>query len=290
MERTKYARDKKVFIDKKWWLILLSGCYFTLLYFTLLYFTLLTPSNQNYYTVGKNQQFSTIQEAIDNSNDSSNNHVTILIYPGKYSKFSMRNKLRYISLIGIDKNNTIIQDDTGNYSNCPAEIRTNGIISNLTFIATHDTPQEASRFSYAVHMDFGNQNVTFDNCKLVSFQAPAAGIGLYQDDFITFKNCELLSFADNNFGNFYNLGALYVHSNINPNILNQNLTLINNTIQSKSSNRGSVFLDNIGENGEFNLTAYNNMCYDLSYNKLITLNGITLTPQSFNNNIPQLNF
>lgn len=258
----------------------------------------------NVITVGKNKQYETIQDAIDNANDSADNHVTILVFPGIYEPFSMvgfpfvtgdnsKNRLRYLSIIGLDLFSTFVIDHVGDYRKPPAEIRTRGVISNIQFITDHsattddsDWPEsEKKRRAYGIHMDFGTgQNVIIQNCIIRSAQAPAIGIGLYQDDNIKIHDCELYSTADNSFGGLQNYGALYCHTCNFPNVTNQNISVKNCIIESRYSNRGGAWFQ-ILQNGDGRLKSINTMYISFASNApKVTNDGFTVLPQSYGNN------
>lgn len=174
-----------------------------------------TPSS---LTVGAGKEFATIQDAIDAAKDTSNFPVTIYVYPGTYSRFSMVGSpyvagngtiaVRHLSLVGVNSipGDVIVRDDSGDYRTPPAKISTYGRVENMVFIATHDNPftdatEEAkARRSYAVHMEFGIQEVTFINCEMISMHAPAVGMGMYAGETVKFERCTMQSFADGTYG------------------------------------------------------------------------------------------
>lgn len=254
--------------------------------------------------------FNRLQSAIDFAPDSEDNPVTIVIHNGTYDRFSMvgfplfidrnytvlsANRKRYISLIGTDKNNCIIRDDIGDYRTPPAEIRTYGIVKNLTFIATHDNSaghdfpaSEVRRRSYAIHMDFGEQDVAFEDCIMISHQAPAIGIGMYEGKHVTFKNCEMYSYANNDFGDLRDHGAVYCHSNPNDGITDQKISFFNCYMWSKYSNRGGAWIQKISDS-ECVLKSVNSVYYSEATVTRATNEGFELDVTSFGNNEPSFN-
>lgn len=180
----------------------------------------------NIVTVGTGKMYEDIQSAIDNCNDSETNPVIILVYPGEYERFSMIDndrRLHYISIIGIDRERTIIKSNTGNYNTPPAEIWTNGIIKNLSFImkTTDETysPDTSFNYSYAMHSDFGSCNTLFENCYFESNSGPAVGLGLFSNERLIFRNCDFLCDRPSKYGSDY--GAVFCHTNTTPNTVNQ---------------------------------------------------------------------
>lgn len=199
--------------------------------------------------------------------------MSILVYPGTYPRFStvqhgsavdlnaggsIDYTNRYVSIIGVNKETCIIKDDSGEYYTPPAEIRTNGIIKNLTFIATHDNPplipENARHKAYAVHSDYGPENVAYENCTMISYQAPAIGIGGAQNKTIIFKNCEFYSYApaynDINSPNDYqvnysylsNYGAFFYHTQPAENITGQKLIMDKCNVYSQNGDK-SLWID-----------------------------------------------
>lgn len=177
---------------------------------------------RNTLTVGLDGcDFTNIQDAIDNAYDSEENPVTIIVNPGIYPRFSMGNwnnpTLRYISIVGVNRDLCVIKDSSGQYATPPAEILTVGYIANLSFVATHEAVENGTIIespSYAIHMDFGKQNVRFFNCYFESHQAPAVGIGMHSGEYIEFKQCKFVSMADNATVGQESVdqGALFIHT------------------------------------------------------------------------------
>lgn len=188
-------------------------------------------------TVGENMDYDEIQYAIESVQ---NDFATIIVYPRArpYSRFSLMRSLnknypwsgistvRNISIIGIDKSKCIIQDDSGDYNTPPAEIATNGIIKNLTFIATHDSSDDTQTTgSYAVHVDNrpadeNGMKLEFDNCDFISYNTAAVGLGIYKNQTVSFNNCNFISITDinyqpnNEYDNVYmcSIGAFFMHT------------------------------------------------------------------------------
>ena len=195
---------------------------------------------QRLIVVGEGGDFPTIQGAIDylayHELDRRKNTWTIRVLPGTYPRFTTKNAKtgfhdpRYFSIEGTDREQCIIKDGSGEYLTPAADICLNGSVKNLQFIATHEAAPplmnraDDSRKAYAVHMDFGTQVLTFENCSFTSCQAPGVGAGISAGEQLTFRNCEFKSLGDvsrfspNNLRNDYTwlteCGALYVHSDM----------------------------------------------------------------------------
>lgn len=191
---------------------------------------------ENVVFVGEGLDAEEIQDAVDAIED----YGTIIVFPKDtpYKRFTMMReesasylwtglpKTKHISIIGLDKSKCVIQSTTGNYDTPPAEIATNGIIKNLTFIATHtDSDGTETTGSFAVHVDnrpadTNGMKMVFENCKFVSYQTCAVGLGLYRNQDIKFDSCDFISITDptwkpnENYDSEYmcRLGAFNMHT------------------------------------------------------------------------------
>lgn len=188
--------------------------------------------------VGDGWEFDEIQDALDAHE--TDDYLTIYVHPREnpYSRFSTMRKLtgsypwnglatvKHISIVGMDKTKCVIKDDSGNYDTPPAEIATNGIVKNLTFIATHDASEEIETTgSYAVHVDnrpadTNGMKLVFEDCDFVSYQISAVGLGLYKNQDILFDRCNFISHTDESWkptpsydsDRFCKLGAFFMHT------------------------------------------------------------------------------
>lgn len=264
-----------------------------------------TDGKHNIVKIGKYCRFSTIQEALDCiADDSEDNPYLFEIMPGVYPCFSMttQGRVRYISMIGKCKHDCTIRDDSGQYYNAPALVYTNGMIKNLTFLATHNSPPEspenAKHKSYALHMDCGTQDVLFEDCVFTSYQAPAVGIGCYQDVRYHFKNCEMYSYAPEwdgvdhgndygtNFSYLANYGGLFCHSNTGNAKTNQRIILDNCRIYSENGTRG-LWITTAGDfaASEMLVTCINTMALNGKDGVKAEIHpSLTITPDSYGNN------
>lgn len=256
-------------------------------------------SLSNIITVDKNNgDFTNIQDAINSiTDDSEDNPYTIYVGQGTFPRFSMRSsvtgisRMRYISIIGLNKYSSIIKDTTGNYVTGSCDIWTKGIIENLTIEMSHENEvwESDTRKAYALHFDFGQCDTEVRNCILISHQAPAVGIGMYQDTTIKFKDCELYSYTTKDYGKLVDYGAIFSHSNTDNDITNQNIILENCKVVSQNGDK-SAWFSKLGNGGEMIVESINTMYY--SHKEGIgakVINNATLSPYSYGNNVSNLN-
>lgn len=207
--------------------------------------------NNNIITVGNSDcDYNSIQDALENiTDDAEDNPYTILVYPSgtPYSRFSMLRKLdesypwsdvapRHISIIGLDKAHCVIQSDNGEYTTPPSEALTNGIIKNLTFKMTNESPLETpSKGGYACHIDCRTLDdvgytMIFEDCEFESATGPAVGIGLHPNAELTFRRCHFISTAkedyapNDSYKNLSTYGCVFAHTSQLADAQNQRLT------------------------------------------------------------------
>jgi hypothetical protein len=249
-------------------------------------------------TLSKLADYTTINAALAAAGDSINKPKTILIMPGVYEENVNITGTRYISLIGIDKDNTIILDRTGNYYTPPLEVSGHVYCANLTFKSTSElaiTPP--ALLSYAIHMDFYGSGLTeFYNCKMISMQNAAIGIGLHQDQTLIIDNCFLSRYGS------YNGGSLYMHNSPNPES-NQKMIVKESRIEADSGY--AVRIDDARQDAggvDINTTVsfYNNSFWsrtyggDTCYHFYPSVSGglsgrINITRDSYGNSLHPLN-
>ena len=169
--------------------------------------------------------FTTIHEGVNAAMSGD----TLLIYPGVYDEtVEIYNKT--VNLLGTDKEHCVLQYDSTMYNTAPLTLGA-GRVANMTIYGY--CPKGAEEISYAetstrifnneseetievwqskfpgyaVHIDqdysFGN-DISFDNCRIVSNNNQCVGIGSRGQNNITFQNCELYS---NGTG-----GCIYFHN------------------------------------------------------------------------------
>ena len=273
------------------------------------------PASPTTLEVGPGRRFTEIRDAVESITD--NGVYTIMVYPRAqpYKNFSMIRKMslgedyiwhdapvRNISIIGTDRVKCVVESNTGDYNDPPCEPLCNGTIKNLTFRATHSKQNaSATKGSYAAHIDCQTLNdvgyeMRFENCAFISDNGPGAGIGLHENCHLIFKDCEFNATGDTSYtphdgySNIVNYGAIFCHTDGDPDIPNQHLTLENCRIFATNANK-TLWCTVTGENGDFLLTAHNNVIYTHNPEGVKTSieAEVTLDPTSFGNNAPELN-
>ena len=253
--------------------------------------SLITGGTKNLLVVEKDSGLKTIQSAIDRiTDDSPDNVYTVLIMPGTYERFTMKlspNRARYISLIGMDRENTIILSDTGHYNSPPAEIYTNGTVESLTFEmkATVETFTGSEQQAYALHDDYGSRNTLYKNCLFKSNAGPAFGGGTFADDGLQLHDWDFITTSDGTFGTNA-LGAVFCHTNGTR--INQYVEFVNCRAINEYGVDGFRFrlIDDTG--GSYNYYVQNSLSWGVDGARAFSDVGL-LDEKSFGNNVTTLN-
>ena len=99
-------------------------------------------------------------------------------------------------LVGESAKDTIIKNSLGDYNRPPIQIGS-GYLKNITFYSEYTGTQErgtGATMSYAVHSEsdnLSNDNLTIEDCILISDYAPSFGMGMRGGCNVTLKNCYL---------------------------------------------------------------------------------------------------
>lgn len=242
--------------------------------------------------VGTNQTYKTIGEAIRVWETRFNKqNVSIKVHPGKY-KENIRLVEGDISIIGYDRDNTIIYSDQGAYGNEPVYIGGGNVyVEKVTMIA--EKAEHTGDGCYGLHIDrsesagktYNPSRIEIYDCNIVSHNHSGIGSGTENDQHIIIRDCYVYSSV--NAGLLYHTSLVdynnqkfsvvncrvvsetYVpiyFKNVTPNQMGFEFELINNNLTSKSSQY-------IGESGLVN-----------EGNK-----PIRLSVNNFGNNINSLN-
>ena len=179
------------------------------------------------YNVGCGKTYETINAAMTAWATANYPYATIFIDPGEYKEAVTIESGHEINLIGSGIDSTIIHTTSGNYVDAPITIFHGTVtVKNMMLIADHtenpDFDHEQPQYlkAYGIHIDHGSAGgvVTVENCKIVSYQAPAVGTGTIPDSKIRLINCECYSFtaytSDTSSHQYYQLhnGAILWHT------------------------------------------------------------------------------
>ena len=195
---------------------------------------------------------SNIQYVIDHCNDSANNRVILNMAPGTYNSIKCYSPVRerYISLIGENVDTVLVASHSGIYDDPAAMLRINGEVKNITFTAYQSTGKVNlnDKGAYAIHADYGSQHTVFENCKLISYQSAALGMGMTPQSQVTLRNCTLknLSNPEKYDTPYWRLGALYAHSAIDgTNNKNSNLRLVGCVTEAPEGAYGKITVQDL---------------------------------------------
>lgn len=169
--------------------------------------------------VGTNEDYQTIQSAIDAANDGD----IIFIRNGTYDEaVDAQSGNKFLTIVGESRDGVVVTHDFGDYLQPPLEIA-KGFVKNISFIATGDTATNMGG-SYAVHIDYSteaNSSLQFVNCRFNCRRKPAVGIGLRENFKLSFVDCVF----ESRYGN-----AFYCHEQQASNKTGQYIELINCSI------------------------------------------------------------
>lgn len=169
--------------------------------------------------------YTSLTDAVNNATSGNK----IFVKKGTYNNEIVNAIGKNLTIVGEDKNNTIIQNNYDDYYKQPLTIA-KGKVKNLS-IRQYGSDPNTSIKSYAVHIDNNeskDNELIFDNCYFYSLTHASVGIGLRPNFNLVFNNCTFRSdhqFTPQN----EHRGALFVHNANDVNYLgfNQNLTLNN---------------------------------------------------------------
>ena len=271
--------------------------------------------------------YTTIEDALANANDSETNHVIIRVMQGVYypapkkgaNNVPYKETNRNLSIIGDNKNKVILRGDCGYYyyqdkiDYAPLRLNGNVVIENLTIesyssnyetIATENGWDLSSPHcrAYCIHVDGARRagDVTLiKNCKLVNDHFTTIGFGLRADTTLRIEDCDLImTVNDDSLSGGSNYGTLYGHLAANEtSALNQRLEVLNCRIINNSYSQAINLMDGSGQTAAGAHTAsiqlINNICKTTdtqdSFNIVNTNNYYTMDPWCFGNNVAAMN-
>lgn len=278
--------------------------------------------SKNVITVAKDGKgdFTAINDALNYAYtiESSDNPITIIINPGVYNEVCNVKGNHYVSLIGVNRNDCIIRNDSGIYDNCPLKIEGNAMVKNLTLIATHKNNSSLvvdgivqTNPSYGLHIDdrhADNDNdykITVENCYIYSEQNPAVGIGLDKNQTVELLNCELISNIANDILNATgkldgvwgwkpNGGALFYHALYSGSYTDDNgyQKLIVKDCVMRNNAPNVAFGEGGGMEEQVTLEFINNVGYSTNNGTSFVkgLYSATISPFSYGNNCEAMNY
>lgn len=279
-------------------------------------------SNKNVVVVAKDGQgdFTSINAAISGTSYATkSNPVTIIVYPGIYEEVvNILGSSKY-SIVGVNRDKCVIVDHSGKYVNCPLRIEGNAYVANLTLISDHSGTADFAENgelkynpSYALHIDDRHDDdddgyrVTIFNCRAVSHQNPAVGIGLDKNQVVELIQCEFESHWDDDVKNatipssiwsakraggavFWH--ALYPEGKYPISGASGYQKFIMKYCTVKANLNNTVFMEwGSSTDEEVEVTMIGNACYSETNGRTWHFkNGMTTTPISSGNNVSGMN-
>lgn len=131
--------------------------------------------------------YSTVRSAVNDIEDEG----TVLIFSGTYNE-NVKCWGKVVNLIGMDREECIIQSNSGSYYSPPVEIAA-GEVRNLTVRASGTTSENVPG-AYALHIEHDtlcNRSLTIENCNIISRSNSAIGMGMRGGCYVTIKNTSL---------------------------------------------------------------------------------------------------
>ena len=272
---------------------------------------------KNIRTVAKSGgEYNTIMEAVNVGGDTTENPITIQLYPGTYEEQVYIKQWTRINLVGTNKKDCIVVNHNGGYTDETLITAGERYIANITFKATHEkstTGDKSLWKSYAFHGDKssgGDGTTLIENCRFESYHNASVGLGIYNNQKFHFKGCEFYSKIDYDSPQA-NVGAFFAHNSVNGGSTNGELILENCTFFMDNDRAGyghacyinDANLTNGDGTGKSINVKFINCTLKRKFGEHVNairldnttsinnLSGsITLDKTSNGNNIPQLNF
>lgn len=267
-----------------------------------------------------NGDYTTIEEALNNANDTDENHVVIYVMPGVYypapktgENVPYKENNRNVSIVGLDRNSCILKGDVGYYyyqiKVDYALIRLNGniTIANLTFDNRSDKYTETAQENgwdlstphcraYCIHADGERQAgsiIEIKNCRMYNDHFTCVGFGTRVDSTLRMVDCDVISDVDEEkekLSSFKDYGTIYGHLEKNSTQPNQNLEIVRCRIENTRHETAINLMDAAGEGAEGNAVLIQNVCATTNkQNAYKTVSKFILNKLSFGNNIEKMN-
>lgn len=157
----------------------------------------------NVYVVAQDGtgDFMSIQEGVDTAESGD----TLVICPGVYTE-TVEIMAKTVNLLGVDRDTCVLAYDTADYNSVPLTIAS-GSVRNLTIrgyasvqtdvstpILTEELQWQEPYSGYTVHIDqnylYGRE-LSFENCRIESYNSYCLGIGMRGESSITLTDCEI---------------------------------------------------------------------------------------------------
>lgn len=260
--------------------------------------------------------FDDVQTCLDYLPKTQDYAITIHIGPGTYDKICTMCLKKYVesptnqginnswrrrrlNLIGDSPENTIIRSDTGEYYTPAAEISLIGEVRNICFISTHDSPPAdrsedpnyLNHKAYAVHSDYDTEDVYYNHCIGISYQAPGWGCGGATNKRLRFNDCRAynLSPASGEYA-LGNYGGIYYHLSNHADITGQFLEIKDSYMFSKVGNKGLwVQIPSQASNYEQETHLYHNIIFGDECGATAVIGAGLLSDDSYGNNAQDAN-
>jgi len=216
-----------------------------------------------------------------------------------------------VQIIGEDVDSTVIKSTTGKYIHSPIFIRSGNVtVKNITFIANHEdnpdfdysqaTTGLSGNAAYAMHIDGGSVGgaVVVENCRAWSWQSCGLGLGTIKNSSITITNCDVRSFTDPESAYAdarvaLSRGALVYHTFSADDTGEELFALINSFVYSKNGTCAISITKNTGNDPKDIVCKCNLIQGDAIANVnnfVVGLNLLTLSEDSYGNNVPAMNY
>lgn len=248
--------------------------------------------------------YTSINDAIENAYDVTNEEVYIYLMKGIYEEVLNIYGHKHIRIIGQNKKDCVIVNKTGKY--LESTIRADGdfILKNVSVLATMEsaggflpTDEQKNFGAYALHVDDISSNekpsVIIDNCYLYSEAHSAIGIGLHKNKTVSICNCVIENKLSENViqssPKRSEYGALYCHSDVTQNGVdgnsnNQVLILKNNRLKTNTNTALKLELDWYG-NKDGNSSYYGSYYNTCIKNNIVNADLVKIEKWYQNNNM-----
>ena len=255
-----------------------------------------------------NGDFTNLDDALDNANDSKESPTTILIMPGTYemkewnNDYTGKKNKRNLNIIGTNPYQCILTNNKGAYNyntgdkyvdNACLKIAGNCLIKNLSIISTSENYDEYLhgtdwKRSYCIHCDAEASDgdvLWIDNCIMYNDHFSCIGAGHRTGYKIKITNCEFK--YESAYPTWDFAAAVYIHDN--PDKERQEIELLHNIIRTTNSN--GIYIDCGIGNTQIDCTFVGNVISVPSDKKKYSYRGNPiLNNLSYNNNSEDMNY